>query len=158
VDLDVSIADEPVPLPAGAPVAWRPAAAPATAAKATMKEVAVSPSARAAASSGSTTPKQAPEGPSAHADHASAGVVVVSEPAPTSGRHAGPPLPAGLQERLQSACGSRAEVHAVARSATNLGIELKARNAAEAERLTNILLNFPELRPFKVDFDVTLVP
>ena len=147
VDLDVNVADEPVPPPPITTVAWHPAASPVAAARSALKAASASP----------MTSSQPRDQDNGSAGYVTSGVVVISEPAPPPRRRDPARLPAGLQERLQSVCGSRAEVRAVARSATNLRIELKTRSPAEAERLTNILLNLPELRPFKVDMDVTLV-
>jgi hypothetical protein len=85
----------------------------------------------------------------------SSGVVVVTEsaaPAP-----APPPmsLPA-LQNAIERVCGTRADVHLVSRSSGNLLVQFKARDADEAERLTNALLALPELIPYHVDVDVRL--
>ncbi len=153
VDLDVSVADEPVPPPPLTAVAWHPVTAPDLPAKS-----AFGPDVPAAAAAVPRAPQRAVEANKESPGYASTGVVILSEPTPTVGRSPSSPLPAGLQERLQQACGKRAEVRAVARSATQLRLDLKAHTATEAERLTNVLLNLPELRPFKVDVDVTLIP
>ena len=155
VDLDVSVADEPVP-PAIVQVAWHPALPAVSVSKPALKAAPASPYAPVSQAA-ATAPNRASEAASAPADSGTMGVVVIAEPAPTAGYQAST-LPAGLLQALQAACGSRADVHVVARSATNVLVQFKARDAAEAERLTNVLLNLPELHPFKVDVDVTLLP
>jgi hypothetical protein len=154
VDLDVSVADEPVP-PAIVQVAWHPASMPTSIAQAASKAAPVSPSAPVQKPAAAAPSRPAEARPAA--DNGTAGVVVITEPASTPSNSAST-LPLGLEQDLQAICGSRAELHVLPRSTTHLLVQFKARDAAEAERLTNVLLNRPELRPFKVDVDVTLLP
>jgi hypothetical protein len=81
------------------------------------------------------------------------GVVVVTEAAAPAPPPMALPVLQGAVERV---CGKRVDVHLVPRSATNLLVQFKARNAVEAERLTNAILALPELMPYRVDLDVRL--
>jgi hypothetical protein len=73
---------------------------------------------------------------------------------------ASPPVrqaPVNLDQRIQSVCGGAAsDVRITSRSGTNMAIQMKVRNAAEAERLAAVILGIPELAPFHVDLKVVV--
>jgi len=100
--------------------------------------------------------RQPSENPGQSGVYETTGVIVIAEPAPTPPAQAPMVAPALLQERVASTCGSRAEARVLVRSATNVLVQLKAQDAAEAERLTAALLRLPELGPYQVDVDVKL--
>jgi hypothetical protein len=65
------------------------------------------------------------------------------------------PVPARLKEQIEHACGTGAiDVHVVARSATNVLVQFRARSEVEGERLAEKVLTMPELALYHVDLDV----
>jgi hypothetical protein len=66
------------------------------------------------------------------------------------------PLPARVKKQIEDVCGGAAKVNVVARSATDLLVQLKVRSEAEADRLTGKILTMPELGPYHVELDVKM--
>jgi len=148
------VADPPPPPPAVSPVVWHATPSPMAPA-ATIS--ASAPAARAPGVVAATAPpKKTSETANGPGTYATTGVAVVSESAPAFGPQPSALFAAHLQERVESACGSRAEVHVLARPAGTFLVQFKARDAADAERLTGTILSLAELRPYKVDLDVKL--
>jgi len=157
----------PVPPPPVVPVSWNPMPlpiarpAPAAATKAdegpsvgtgTITINAPASVARPPVVVTASAPKPSSEVGNGSGAYETTGVIVISEPA----RMAPRAEILYLQERVASVCGSGAQVNLVARSATNLLVQLKAHDAGEGERLTAAILGLPELRPYRVDVDVKL--
>jgi hypothetical protein len=64
---------------------------------------------------------------------------------------------ARLREQVERACGVGArDVRVLRRSASDLLVQFKVRNEAEAEQLAERVLSMPELAPYHLDLDVSV--
>jgi hypothetical protein len=98
----------------------------------------------------------------AEASYVTNGVAVFmdSDPAPQVPSRPGPTsLQARMTRAIENTCGSAArEVEVIVRSNNSLLVRFKVHSATEGERLSQQVLQMPELGPYQVNLEVKVSP
>ncbi|HXG12286.1 MAG TPA: BON domain-containing protein [Gemmataceae bacterium] len=105
-----------------------------------------------------TRPAAAPNPPSA--PHVSRGVVTFEEEPPLADPPAAGKInPAQLRSRIEAVCeGATRGVDVIIKSENSLGIRIKILRSTDAPRLSEKILNLPELAPYDVSLEVEVAP